>query len=75
MTNDLTPDTRVERLHQIREVIDDCLVQRAGGQSLSDSSVIARHPELMPELAEELKRIRLIAGARQRVDRSGGRGA
>ena len=75
MTNDLTPDTRrrhptpaIERLRQVRQVVDDCLVQRAAGQSLSDADLIARHPELMPELGEQLERIRLIACARERVD-------
>ena len=67
-TRHLTPDTRDDRLQQVCQVIDDCLVQRAAGQSLSDAALIARYPELMPELDEELKRIRLIAGARQRVD-------
>ena len=50
MTTDLTSDTRHPnpttadgRLQQIREVIDECLVQRAAGQSLSDAAIIARH--------------------------------
>lgn len=78
-TRSTTPEARQagarhdRRLQQIRDVIDACLVQRATGALLTDAAVIARHPELMPELDEELKRVRLIAGARQRVD--GGNGS
>ena len=57
-----------ERFQQIRQVVDDCLVQRATGQPLSDADLTARHPELMPQLGHELERARLIACARARVD-------
>ena len=64
----VTTEPRDERLQRIRHVIDECLVQRASGQLITDAALVARHPELMPELDEELKRVRLIAGARQRLD-------
>jgi WD40 repeat protein len=75
MTDDLTSDTRHqtpdvqdEHLRRVQQVVDDCLVQRATGQSLSDADLIARHPDLMPQLGEQLERARLIACARARVD-------
>jgi len=75
MTNDLIPDTQHltsdtqdERRQRVRQVVDDCLVQRAAGQPLSDADLTARHPELMPQLGEQLERARLIACARARVD-------
>ncbi len=66
--HDAVPSTWDERHRQIRQVVDDCQLQRAAGQSLSDAGLIARHPELMPQLGEQLERARLIACARARVD-------
>lgn len=69
------PHTQDERLAQVRQVVDDCLVRRAAGESISDAALIARHPELMPELGVELERAQLIARARERVDLSAAWGA
>jgi tRNA A-37 threonylcarbamoyl transferase component Bud32 len=44
------------------------MTRRAAGEAVSDESLIAAHPELMPELGEELRKLRLIAGARERAD-------
>jgi tRNA A-37 threonylcarbamoyl transferase component Bud32 len=38
----------------IREVIADCLSRRAAGEAVADEQVTAAHPDLMPELGEEL---------------------
>jgi serine/threonine protein kinase len=53
---------------RVRAVLEDCLTRRAAGEAVSDESLIAAHPELMPELADELRKLRLIAGARERAD-------
>lgn len=49
---------------RIRGVIADCMQRRADGESVSDESVIDAHPELMPELAAELRKLQLIEAAR-----------
>jgi WD40 repeat protein/ribosomal protein S27E len=45
-------------------VAQQCALRRAAGESISDDSILTAHPELMPELAEELTRLQLIAQAR-----------
>ena len=45
-------------------IIQETLRRRAAGERLKDNAVIAAHPELMPLLEIELKKLRLIAGAR-----------
>jgi tetratricopeptide (TPR) repeat protein len=51
---------------RLRAVIDDCLRRRAAGEALADDALIAAHPELMPELGDELRKLRLIAAAHER---------
>jgi len=54
------PDGRSE---QIRRVVEDCMFRRARGEAVSDQSVIDGHPDLMPALAEELRRLRIVEEA------------
>ncbi|HNO77059.1 MAG TPA: tetratricopeptide repeat protein [Phycisphaerae bacterium] len=56
-----------DRLALIHRLIDDCIERRITGESLSHEALIADHPELMPELAEELKHLDVIERARRRV--------
>lgn len=58
-----------ERARRVRRVIDDCLSRRASGEEVSDQSVIETHPDLLPELAEELRKLRLIEVARDKAQR------
>ncbi len=60
-------DSSAARNAQLQAVIDDCRCRRLAGDVVSDEMLIAAHPELMPELAEELRKLRLIATARERV--------
>jgi serine/threonine protein kinase len=53
-----------DRANQVRAVIDDCLRRRAGGDAIADDALIAAHPEVMPDLGQELRKLRMIAGAR-----------
>ncbi len=48
----------------LESIIQETLRRRAGGEQLEDDVVIAANPELMPQLEVELKKLRLIAGAR-----------
>jgi hypothetical protein len=44
-------------------VLEDCLRRRRTGEHLPDEAIIAGHPELMPELARELRKLRVIERA------------
>ena len=49
-------------------VIDDCIRRRADGETVSDESLIGAHPDLMPELAEQLRRLRVIERVQRQFD-------
>lgn len=51
------------RKEQIRQVIEESLRQLESGGSFSQDELIAAYPHLMPELAEELAKVALIADA------------
>ncbi|HPM80792.1 MAG TPA: bifunctional serine/threonine-protein kinase/formylglycine-generating enzyme family protein [Candidatus Anammoximicrobium sp.] len=52
-----------ERLQRARRVVGELAGLRARGVAASDEDVIAQHPELLPELAEELRRLGEISSA------------
>jgi serine/threonine protein kinase len=54
-------DSKASRIFQI---VADCLRRRAAGEKLEDDELLAGHAELMPQLAVELRRLRLIAPER-----------
>jgi len=56
------------RRERIRQVVRDCLRRRVAGETVSDQSILDAHPELNPELAEELRKLRLIEAARAVAD-------
>ena len=49
---------------RIQKVVNDCLRRRKKGEDLAENSIIAAHPDLMPQLGEELRKIRRVASAR-----------
>jgi formylglycine-generating enzyme required for sulfatase activity/tRNA A-37 threonylcarbamoyl transferase component Bud32 len=53
---------------RVAAVIDDVNRRRDNGERLGDAQVISTHPELMPELADWLAKLRLIGRARRRAD-------
>ena len=67
-----TADSAPQRVRQerIREVIDECLQRRWDGGDVAEDSVIEQHADLMPELAKELRMLRLLEASRppQMVD-------
>ncbi len=63
-----TETPSASRAQALWRVIDDCVCRREQGEDLSDAQVIAAHPELMPELQEELAGLHLIRRARVEVD-------
>lgn len=57
-------DTSAERTKQLQQVLLQCRAYLQEGKKLEDSAVIAKFPALMPELAAELKKLRLVHNAR-----------
>ena len=49
---------------RIQNVVNDCLRRRKKGEDLAENSIIAAHPDLMPQLGEELRKIRRVASVR-----------
>ncbi|MCA9211436.1 MAG: protein kinase [Planctomycetales bacterium] len=64
-------DSDEKRAEQIRQIVKDCLMDRAAGEKITDESLIQSHPHLMPELQEELRNLRMIEQAEVKADRSG----
>jgi DNA-directed RNA polymerase subunit RPC12/RpoP len=63
MTESQDPQPGNDRAERIREVIMECLQRRNLGEDVSDESVIQQHVELMPELAEDLRLLGVLAGS------------
>lgn len=57
------PGPHDPRREQIRRVAKASIHRRHSGETLTDEQIIAEHPDLMPELAEELRRLALVQRA------------
>lgn len=57
----------LDRDAQIRRVVDGALLRRAGGEEVGDEAVCRENPSLLPELAAELRKLRVIARAREQA--------
>ena len=68
MTVSAKPDdilaAAAERERRVRFAVDEYLSTRAGGGDVSEEQLLQSHPELQAEIAEELRRLRLIDEAR-----------
>src|SRR5262249_7755780 len=53
------------RAEQVRRVLEACGRLGPGGEAIDDAALLAQHPELMPELADELRKLRFIEDARR----------
>ena len=62
---DLVAKEEPTRGEAIRVIIDDLIVRRAAGETISDESLIEAHPDLMPDLAAGLRNLRLVECAEQ----------
>ena len=63
-------ERRDERGERIRTVVAEFLRRRAEGEELSAETLIRAHPELMPELEQELARLKPIAEARDAAEKT-----
>jgi len=57
------PAEGTKRQQRIRQLVDDCFRRWSAGESIADAEVVRAHPDLEPELGEELRKARLVAGA------------
>src|SRR5688500_10807542 len=55
----------LDRNDQIRHVVNAAIEQRASGNDVSDDVLCQQHASLLPELAAELRKLRVIARARE----------
>lgn len=49
-------------------VLENVVRRRNAGESVPDEQVIAAHPDLLPELAEQLRRVAIVEQAARRAD-------
>src|SRR5262245_24693963 len=54
-----------DRERRVREVVDEWRSRRVGNSAADQEELLSKHAELLPELAEELRRLALIDGARR----------
>jgi hypothetical protein len=66
-----TDSENSERAQRIQRIVDECIARSASGQVVSYEEVVAVHPELMPELGEELRKLALINQACRRARETG----
>jgi len=57
-----------DRAERVRQIADDCLRRWGRGEAFSEAELIQANPDLLPELAAALQRIRRIAQAEQGSD-------
>lgn len=57
----------LDRDAQIRRVVDAVILQRASGDDVSDEDLCSEHAGLLPQLAVELRKLKLIGRARQQA--------
>jgi len=56
-----------DRLEQVRALVAECVRRRGAGEELPDAELIEAHAELMPELGQELGKLRLVQQARAKA--------
>lgn len=67
-TDNTKADGQLCRSEQIRRIIDDYIGRRSKGEEVSDQALLQSHPELLPELAEQLRGLRVIERAQRQFD-------
>jgi len=61
------PGEGPNRLARISQIVSDVARRRVTGEVVSDESVVAAHPDLMPELGDRLRALRQVDLAEQRA--------
>jgi len=70
-----TPASDLDRAERVRRVAQDVLLRRSRGEDLSDEVLCHQHASLLPELAAELRKLQLIARAREQSQHADSRPA
>ena len=53
----------MDRAKKIRSLTDECVRRWAAGDHFSERKLVSDHPDLMPELAEQVRRVKMLAQA------------
>jgi formylglycine-generating enzyme required for sulfatase activity len=64
-------EASVRREAAVMRVIADVAKRRLGGEYVSDEQVTSQHPELVPDLGDQLRKLRIIERARSLAERAG----
>lgn len=64
---DAQPET-TDRSRRVRRVVDEFLARRATGEAISGQAIIDEHPDLQPELSDQLRKLAVIDAARGDVE-------
>jgi hypothetical protein len=56
-----------DRTRRIQRIVDECIARQVSGQIVSYETLIATHPDLMPELGEALHKLALIDRASRKA--------
>src|SRR5262245_23623388 len=67
MSDSRTRPAELDRSEEIRVVIETLVSRRSRGEVVADEAVLSAHPQLLPELASELRKLALIARARDQL--------
>jgi serine/threonine protein kinase len=65
------PDAHSRRSAAVDRLVDDVAARRSRGEHVPDDELIAAHPELLPELAEELEVLRELRLAELAAQKAG----
>ncbi len=55
---------------RIQKIVESCIDRRLAGETVSDDDILAAHPDLLPELAGELRHLAVIERARRTAARN-----
>ena len=66
-TSNPNVDELRQRPQRIRQIVQDCIRRLAEGEGVSDESLIEAHADLMPELADELRKLKVIDAAQRQA--------
>jgi WD40 repeat protein len=61
-------DSDHERAARIQPIVNDYLLRRSQGEVVTDQSITDAHPELMPELAQQLRNLQMILEAQRQAE-------
>src|SRR5207237_8719485 len=58
-------DTGAPSRRSLKAVVDEVIARRVRGEEFTDDDVVRSHPQLMPQLEHELRKVRRVEEARR----------